>query len=102
MSPREAACEAQANPCEDTLDGLTVACREVATSGSGPIDLSLALCNLFGGITLGLHDRQVHTSEIETLSERLRALLGILAKDGVSESSRAAIVGVLEELRDLL
>lgn len=102
MSIREAASEAQANLCEDTLDNLTLACREMAKEGGGPIDLSLALCCAIGGISWSLQDRPVYTSEIKTLSRRLDDLFATLKAHGVSEESRAAIVAALEELRDLL
>ncbi len=102
MSIEEAAQQAQANLCEDTLDALAVTCRDMAKEGNGPLDLLLALCHVLGGISSSLHDRAVHASEIEALSGRLRPLLGILKDQGVSERSRAPLNGALAELRDLV
>ncbi len=102
MSIEEAAQQAQANLCEDTLDNLTLTCRDVAKDGSGPLDLLLALCHVFGGISSSLHDRPVDATEIEALSDRLGRLLGIVKDQGVSEQSRARINDAFEELRDLV
>lgn len=102
MSIQEAAHEAQANFCEDALERLTASCRAEAKGGSSPIDLSLALCSLFGGIVLSLHDQPTPTSQIEALSGRLGSLLKTLEAQGISEQSRAEIVAAIGALRDLL
>lgn len=101
MSIREAAREARLSLCEETLEDLSIACREIVKQDSGPIEVALALCHLWGKMSWSLHDRPVHTSEIATLSDRLGGLLGILETQGVSEESREAVVQRLEELRDL-
>lgn len=101
MSIQEAAQQAQANLCEDTLDDLAVTCRHMAKGVDAPVDLSLALCHVFGGISRSLHDRPVATPEIGALLNRLGPLFETLKDHGISEKSRAAIVDALKGLRGL-